>query len=37
MNVSRSSRLKDVMKTPSGHDVIARLFYSLGLDEALIE
>ena len=34
--IERSSRLKDVMKTPSGHDVIARLLYSFGLDENIV-
>lgn len=37
MKTDRRSRLKDVMKTASGHDVIARLLYSLGMDESLIE
>ena len=34
--IERGSRLKDVMKTPSGHDVIARLLYSFGLDENIV-
>ena len=36
MQINRKSRLKEVMQTPSGHDIIARLLYSLGLDENLI-
>ena len=32
MEISRDTRLKDVIKTASGHDIIARLLYSLGLD-----
>ncbi len=34
--IDRKTRLKEVMKSPSGHDIIARLLYSLGLDEDLI-
>ena len=34
--IERNSRLKDIMKTPSGHDVIARLLYSFGLDENIV-
>lgn len=37
MLVTRNSKLIDVFKTPSGHDLLARLFYSLGMDESLIE
>ncbi len=36
MNIDRDSRLNDVMKTSSGHDIIARLLYSLGLDENVV-
>lgn len=36
MEITRKTRLKDVMKSASGHDIIARLLYSLGLDESLI-
>lgn len=36
MQITRKTNLKDVMKSPSGHDIIARLLYSLGLDENLI-
>ena len=32
MEITRNSRLKDVIKTASGHDIIARLLYSLGMD-----
>ena len=32
MEITRKTRLKDVIKTPSGHDIIARLLYSLGMD-----
>ncbi len=34
--IDRNTDLKSVMESPSGHDVIARLLYSLGLDEDLI-
>ncbi len=37
MKVTRDSKLGDVFKTPSGHDLIARLFYSFGMDEGIIE
>ena len=36
MEITLDSRLKEVMKTSSGHDIIARLMYSLGKDESLI-
>ena len=36
MEITRKSNLKTVMKSASGHDIIARLLYSLGLDESLI-
>jgi len=37
MQISRKTRLKDVISTPSGHDIIARLLYSLGFDLELIK
>ena len=37
MLVTRESKLSEVFKTPSGHDLLARLFYSLGMDESIIE
>ena len=37
MDVNRNSRLRDVIKTASGHDIVARLLYSLGLDLDLIK
>ncbi len=37
MLVTRDSKLSEVFKTPSGHDLLARLFYSLGMDESIIE
>ena len=36
MEITRNTKLKEVMKSASGHDIIARLLYSLGLDESLI-
>ncbi|MBQ1477689.1 MAG: alpha-glucosidase [Erysipelotrichaceae bacterium] len=36
MEITRKSSLKEVMKSASGHDIIARLLYSLGLDEDLV-
>ena len=32
MEITRKTRLSDVIKSPSGHDIIARLLYSLGMD-----
>ena len=32
MEITRKTRLADVIKSPSGHDIIARLLYSLGMD-----
>ena len=37
MLVTRDSKLSEVFKTPSGHDLLARLFYSLGMDESIVE
>ncbi len=37
MKVTKESRLAEIFKTPSGHDLLARLFYSLGMDESVIE
>lgn len=34
--ITRSSRLKDVLSSPAGHDIIARLLYSLGIDEKAV-
>lgn len=36
MIVDRQTKLKDILKTASGHDFLGYLFYSLGLDENLI-
>ena len=36
MEITRKTKLKEAMKSASGHDIIARLLYSLGLDESLI-
>ena len=36
MEITRNTRLKDVIRTASGHDTVARLLYSLGLDLDLI-
>ena len=36
MEITRNTRLKDVIRTASGHDIVARLLYSLGLDLDLI-
>ncbi len=36
MEITGRTRLKEVMKSPSGHDIIARLLYSLGLDEGAV-
>ena len=34
--ITEQTKLKDVLATPSGHDIIARLLYSLGYDESVI-
>lgn len=31
--VTKETKLKDVLKTPAGHDILAKAFYSLGLSE----
>ena len=36
MLITKESRIKDIMKSPAGHDVIARVLYSIGLDENLL-
>ena len=36
MKITGKNTLKQIITTPTGHDVIARLLYSLGLDENLI-
>ena len=36
MIITRESRLKDVLNTASGHDVLAKLLSSIGLDEDLV-
>ena len=36
MIITRESRLKDVLNTASGHDVLAKLLSSFGLDEDLV-
>ncbi len=37
MEISRNTRLKDVIRSASGHDIIARLLYSIGMDLDLIK
>ena len=37
MEINKNTKLKDVMRTASGHDIIARLLYAIGLDEDLVE
>ena len=34
--ITEQTKLKEVLATPSGHDIIARLLYSLGYDESVI-
>jgi len=36
MIITKQSKIKDVMKTPAGHDIIARVLYFLGKDESLL-
>lgn len=36
MLITKESRIKDIMKSPAGHDVIARVLYSVGVDENLL-
>ena len=37
MEINKNTKLKDVMRSASGHDIIARLLYAIGLDEDLVE
>ena len=37
MEINRDTRLKDLNKSPSGHDVLVRLLYSLGLREDFLK
>ncbi len=34
--VTKETKLKDVLKTPAGHDILAKAFYSLGLSEKIL-
>ena len=34
--INRNTNLKTVMESPSGHDIIERLLYSMGLDEKIV-
>lgn len=37
MEFNRDTKLKEIMKTPSGHDIISKLLYVSGLGESIIE
>ncbi len=37
MKITRNTKIKDVLSTPSGHDIIARVLYAAGLDENLLK
>jgi len=37
MIISENTKLKEVIDTPVGHDIIARVLYSIGLDEDLLK
>ncbi|MDO4500874.1 MAG: alpha-glucosidase [Erysipelotrichaceae bacterium] len=37
MEININTKLKEVIKTPVGHDVIARVLYSIGFDENLLK
>ena len=34
--MTKETKLKDVLKTPAGHDILAKAFYSLGLSEKIL-
>ena len=34
--VTRDTKIKDILKSPAGHDIIAKALYSMGLDSSLI-
>lgn len=34
--VTRNTKIKDILKSPAGHDIIAKALYSMGLDVSLI-
>lgn len=36
MKVDENIKIKDLMKTASGNDIISRMFYALGLDERIV-
>lgn len=36
MKITRESKIKDIINSPTGHDIIARVLYSIGLDENLL-
>ncbi|MBQ0035461.1 MAG: alpha-glucosidase [Firmicutes bacterium] len=37
MIITQESKIKDVLNSPAGHDIIARVLYSVGLDENLLK
>lgn len=37
MIITHESKIKDVLNSPAGHDIIARVLYSVGLDENLLK
>lgn len=34
--ITRETKLRDVLKTPAGHDILAKAFYSLGISKGLL-
>ena len=36
MKIDENIKIKDLMKTASGNDIISRMFYALGLDERIV-
>lgn len=34
--VTRDTKIKDILKSPAGHDIIAKAFYTIGKDSSLI-
>ncbi len=36
LTITRETRLRDILKTPAGHDILAKAFYSIGLSEKVV-
>lgn len=36
MKITRDTKIKDILKTPAGHDIVMKALYSLGIDSTLL-